>query len=136
MKFFNIKDLAKSWSIWSASAVAIVPMVDMSTGLFSFIPEQYKPLAVTALGLLTIVLRAIKQVNTVFHKDTPAINAISEIVDASEEVKNEAKAKVEKFSKDAEHVVSVAKKAGDVVKVAKETKSLAETVKAAHSIIG
>lgn len=133
MKFFNVKDLAKSWSIWSASAVAITPVVDMSTGLFSFIPEQYKPLAVTALGLLTIVLRAIKQVNTVFHKDIPAIN---EIVDASEDAKKDAKAKVEKFAKDAEVAVKVAKQAKDVAKIAKESKSLAETIKAARNIIG
>lgn len=66
MKFFKFKDLAKSWSVWAASAVAITPVVDMSTGLFNFIPEQYKPLAVTALGLITLVARAIKQTKTVF----------------------------------------------------------------------
>ena len=66
MKFFNIKDLAKSWSVWAASAVAITPVIDMNTGIFHFIPEEYKPLAVTALGLITLVLRAIKQTNTVF----------------------------------------------------------------------
>lgn len=69
MKIFKVKDLAKSWSVWAASAVAITPVVDMNTGLFNFIPEQYKPLAVTALGLLTLVTRAIKQTNTVFSNN-------------------------------------------------------------------
>lgn len=61
MKFFKIKDLLKSWSVWAAGTVAITPMVDMSTGAFSFIPEKYKPLAVTVLGLVTLLARAIKQ---------------------------------------------------------------------------
>lgn len=68
MKFFNIKDLAKSWSVWAASAVTITPVLDMSTGVFNFIPDQYKPLAVTTLGLITLVARAIKQTKTVFGK--------------------------------------------------------------------
>lgn len=64
MRFFNFKDLLKSWSVWAASAVTITPLVDMSTGVFNFIPEQYKPLAVTALGLITLITRAVKQVKT------------------------------------------------------------------------
>lgn len=68
MQFFRFKDLAKSWSVWATSAVAITPVVDMSTGLFSFIPEQYKPLAITALGLITLITRAIKQTKTTFGK--------------------------------------------------------------------
>lgn len=66
MKFFKFKDLLKSWSVWAASAVTITPIVDMTTGVFNFIPDQYKPLAVTALGLVTLVARAIKQTKTVF----------------------------------------------------------------------
>lgn len=72
MKFFNIKDLAKSWSVWAASAVAITPVVDMTTGVFHFIPEEYKPLAVTALGLVTLIARAIKQTNTIFSNTKDA----------------------------------------------------------------
>lgn len=40
MNFYKVKDLAKSWSVWAASAVAVTPVLDMSTGLFSFIPEN------------------------------------------------------------------------------------------------
>ena len=68
MEFFKLKDLAKSWSVWAASAVAITPVIDMNSGLFNFIPEHYKPLAITALGILTLVLRGIKQTKTVFSK--------------------------------------------------------------------
>lgn len=67
MKFFKLSDLAKSWSVWAASLVTVTPVIDMSTGLFNFIPEQYKPLAVTALGIVTLVARAVKQVKTFGH---------------------------------------------------------------------
>ncbi len=117
MNFFNLKDLAKSWSVWAASAVAVTPVIDMSTGLFAFIPDQYKPLAVSALGLLTIVLRSIKQVNTIFSKDENNVaKTINEILDAPEAEVREHKAKVEATVKDVEKVVKVAKQAKDIVK--------------------
>nr|QTZ82757.1 MAG: hypothetical protein [Enquatrovirus sp.] len=64
MQFFKLKDLAKSWSVWAASAVTITPVLDVTTPIFNFIPEQYKPIAITVLGLVTLVTRAIKQVKT------------------------------------------------------------------------
>lgn len=64
MQFFKFKDLAKSWSVWAASAVTITPVLDVTTPIFNFIPEQYKPFAVTVLGLVTLVARAVKQVKT------------------------------------------------------------------------
>lgn len=117
MNFYKVKDLAKSWSVWAASAVAVTPVVDMSTGLFSFIPEKYKPLAVTAMGLLTIGLRAIKQVNTIFSKDENDVSkTINEILDAPKAQVIEHQAKVEKTLED---VIRVAKKAKDVASAVK-----------------
>ena len=120
MNFYKVKDLAKSWSVWAASAVAVTPVLDMSTGLFSFIPEKYKPLAVTALGALTIVLRAIKQVHTVFSTgENDVAKTANEILGAKEAEVREATAKIEKAAKDIEQVVDVAKQAKDVVKAIK-----------------
>lgn len=123
MNFYKVKDLAKSWSVWAASAVAVTPVLDMSTGLFSFIPEKYKPLAVTAMGLLTIGLRAIKQVHTVFSTDENNITKTAdEILGAKEAEVREHKAKIEAVAKDVEQVVKVAKQAKDLVKSIKEGK--------------
>ena len=36
MNFYKVKDLAKSWSVWAASAVAVTPVVDMTTGFILF----------------------------------------------------------------------------------------------------
>lgn len=120
MNFYKVKDLAKSWSVWAASAVAVTPVIDMSTGLFSFIPEKYKPLAVTAMGLLTIGLRAIKQVNTIFSKDENNVSkTINEILDAPKAQVIEHQAKVEKTLEAVEDVILVAKKAKDVASAVK-----------------
>lgn len=66
MNFFKLSDLAKSWSVWMASLVTVTPIINETTDVFSFIPEQYKPLAVTVLGIATLVARAIKQTKTTF----------------------------------------------------------------------
>lgn len=123
MNFYKVKDLAKSWSVWAASAVAVTPVLDMTTGVFAFIPEKYKPLAVTALGLLTIGLRAIKQVHTVFSKDENDVSKTAdEILGVKEAEVREHKAKVEAAIKDVEKVVEVAKQAKDIVKSIKAGK--------------
>lgn len=123
MNFYKVKDLAKSWSVWAASAVAVTPVLDMTTGVFAFIPEKYKPLAVTALGLLTIGLRAIKQVHTVFSKDENDVSKTAdEILGVKEAEVREHKAKVEAALKDVEKVVEVAKQAKDIVKSIKAGK--------------
>ena len=120
MNFYKVKDLAKSWSVWAASAVAVTPVIDMSSGVFNFIPEKYKPLAVTAMGLLTIGLRAIKQVNTIFSKDENNVSkTINEILDAPKPQVIEHQAKVEKTLEAVEDVIRVAKKAKDVASAVK-----------------
>ena len=61
MKFFNAKDLAKSWSVWAASVVTVVPVVNENSEIFNIIPEKYKPYAITILGIIVLITRAIKQ---------------------------------------------------------------------------
>lgn len=123
LNFFKLKDLAKSWSVWAASAVAVTPVIDIHTGLFEFIPEQYKPLVVSALGLLTIVLRSIKQVNTIFSTDENNVaKTVNEILDAKEPEVREHTAKVEAVAKDVEKVIKVAKQAKDIAKSIKVAK--------------
>ena len=62
MKFFNLKDLAKSWSVQVLTATTALATIDFSTTwLDSLIPEQHKPLAYAILGAIGLIARAIKQ---------------------------------------------------------------------------
>lgn len=62
MQFFKLKDLAKSWSTWVLGAVTVVPVLDSNLEAVSnFIPAEYKPWFITGLGILGLVVRAIKQ---------------------------------------------------------------------------
>lgn len=66
MQFFKFKDLAKSWSFQLASLVTVVPVINEASPLFSFIPDQYKPWAITILGAAVMLARAVKQTKTTF----------------------------------------------------------------------
>ena len=69
------------------------------------------------MGLLTIGLRAIKQVHTVFSTDENDVTKTADaILGAKEAEVREATAKIEKAAKDIEQVVDVAKQAKDIVK--------------------
>lgn len=63
MKFFKFKDLIQSWSVWVLGVVTVTPVLNDNTTLFTFIPDEYKPIAITVLGLLGLAVRAVKQVN-------------------------------------------------------------------------
>ena len=72
------------------------------------------------MGLLTIGLRAIKQVNTIFSKDENNVSkTINEILDAPKAQVIEHQAKVEKTLEAVEDVIRVAKKAKDVASAVK-----------------
>ena len=63
MKFFNLKDYLKSWSVWGLGAITVTPILNDTTGIINaVIPEQYQPVTLSILGAITLVLRAIKQV--------------------------------------------------------------------------
>lgn len=62
MQFFSFKDYAKSWSTWVLSAVAVTPVLsDNVQAIANFLPETWKPYFVSALGVIGLIVRAIKQ---------------------------------------------------------------------------
>lgn len=62
MKFFNLKELSKSWSVQVWSAATALATIDFSTTwLDGIIPEQHKPLVYAVLGAVGLIVRAIKQ---------------------------------------------------------------------------
>lgn len=64
MKFFNLKQLTKSWSVQVWGATTALATIDFSTTwLDGIIPEQHKPLVYAVLGAIGLIARAIKQPN-------------------------------------------------------------------------
>jgi len=62
MQFFKFKDYVRSWSVWVLGAIATLPMINEQTGIIdAIVPDQHKPLAVSILGAIGLVARAIKQ---------------------------------------------------------------------------
>lgn len=62
MQFFKFKDFAKSWSTWVLGAVTVVPVLDANVqAVADFLPENWKPYFVTALGVIGLIARSIKQ---------------------------------------------------------------------------
>lgn len=62
MKLFKFKDFIKSWSVWGLGLITVTPMLNDHTGWVSaFIPEKYQPMAISILGAITLIARAIKQ---------------------------------------------------------------------------
>lgn len=62
MKMFKFKDLIRSWSVWGLSALTILPILTENTEWVSVVvPEKYQPMALSLLGAITLVARAIKQ---------------------------------------------------------------------------
>lgn len=63
MQLFKFTDYIKSWSVWVLGLVTVTPVLNDQTGLIStLIPEQYQPLALSILGAVGLIVRAIKQV--------------------------------------------------------------------------
>ena len=62
MQFFNFKDYAKSWSTWVLAGVTVTPILDANVqAVADFLPASWKPDFVTALGVVGLIVRAIKQ---------------------------------------------------------------------------
>lgn len=62
MKFFKLKDLLKSWSVWGLSAITALPVLAENTDWVSaVVPPKYQPMAISLLGAVTLLARAIKQ---------------------------------------------------------------------------
>lgn len=62
MQFFKFKDYIRSWSTWILGAVTVTPVLNSTyEPLFAFIPDAWKPYVLSALGVLGLVARSIKQ---------------------------------------------------------------------------
>lgn len=62
MQLFHWKDLCRSWSVWGLSVITLLPMLAENTSWVSaVVPEKYQPMALSILGAITLLARAIKQ---------------------------------------------------------------------------
>ena len=62
MKFFKFSDLIKSWSVLGLSAITALPILAENTEWVSaIVPKEYQPMALSILGAITLIARAIKQ---------------------------------------------------------------------------
>lgn len=62
MKFFKLKDLLHSWSVWGLSAITVLPILTENTEWVSaVVPPKYQPMAISILGAATLLARAIRQ---------------------------------------------------------------------------
>lgn len=62
MQFFKLKDLGRSWSVWGLSVLTALPILAEKTEWVSaIVPEKYQPMALSILGAITLIARAIKQ---------------------------------------------------------------------------
>lgn len=62
MEFFKFKDAIRSWSNWVFAGITVAPVLDANVQAFTnLLPESWKPYAITALGILGLVVRQIKQ---------------------------------------------------------------------------
>lgn len=62
MQFFKAKDYFRSWSTWVLSIITVAPAVNDTTGIFNaVVPAEYQPMAISVLGAIGLVVRAIKQ---------------------------------------------------------------------------
>lgn len=62
MQFFKLKDYLRSWSVWVLGSVTVSPILNDQFGIFNYIvPAEYQPMAISLLGAVGLVVRAIKQ---------------------------------------------------------------------------
>lgn len=62
MQFFKLKDYLRSWSTWILAGVTVTPILDANVqAIADILPATWKPYFVTALGVVGLILRSIKQ---------------------------------------------------------------------------
>lgn len=62
MNFLGFKNWASSWTTWVLGAVTVTPVLNSNVEMFTnLIPEQYKGWAITILGVIGLIARAIPQ---------------------------------------------------------------------------
>lgn len=62
MQLFKAKDYLRSWSTWVLGAVTVTPALDaIIQPIADLLPESWKPWFISGLGIIGLVVRAIKQ---------------------------------------------------------------------------
>lgn len=62
MELLKFKDYIKSWSTWVLGAVTVVPVLNRNVEVVAnLLPESWKSYFITALGVIGLIVRAIKQ---------------------------------------------------------------------------
>lgn len=62
MQLFKFKDYVRSWSTWVLAGVAVTPVLDANVqAVADMLPDNWKPWFITGLGVVGLVVRAIKQ---------------------------------------------------------------------------
>lgn len=62
MQLFKFKDYIRSWSTWVLAGVAVTPVLDANVqAVADMLPDNWKPWFITGLGVVGLVVRAIKQ---------------------------------------------------------------------------
>lgn len=60
--FFGLREYLKSWSVWVLGLVTVAPVLNDQTGFISaIVPPDKQDLAVSILGAVGLIVRAIRQ---------------------------------------------------------------------------
>ncbi len=61
MKFFALKDFARSWSVWVLTFLGAFSTADFSGVVDAVVPEHWKPVVYAGASFLGLLVRSIKQ---------------------------------------------------------------------------
>lgn len=62
MQLYKFKDAIRSWSNWVLASITVTPILNANVEAFTnLLPESWKPYAISALGILGLIVRQIKQ---------------------------------------------------------------------------
>lgn len=62
MQLYKFKDAIRSWSNWVLASITVTPVLNANVEAFTnLLPESWKPYAISALGILGLIVRQIKQ---------------------------------------------------------------------------
>lgn len=62
MKLFKFKDYIRSWSTWVLAGVTVTPVLSANVqAIADLLPDTWKPYFISALGVVGLIVRSIKQ---------------------------------------------------------------------------
>lgn len=101
MQLLESNKYFSAWSTWVLGAVAVTPVLSQNMEIVhSLIPAQYQPYFITVLGIIGLLVRAIKQTSVSGATETTETVASTEVRDEKDAVvdavKDLARAEVRK----------------------------------------